>query len=139
MERFHVDFYADLARALIVEGEALGGDAERAVTLADGRLSSGSSYVSLLRRARGIALARLGERDVAIADVGLAEAAARERGEDYDVALALDALATMGAAEEAALLERDEILERLGVVVVATVATSADAGAEPLAAPAASG
>ncbi|MGH2852220.1 MAG: AAA family ATPase, partial [Solirubrobacteraceae bacterium] len=41
MQRFGVDFYAEFAAALIVEGEALGGDAVRAVALADDKLASG--------------------------------------------------------------------------------------------------
>ena len=113
MERFRVDFYTDLARSLIAEAHALGGDPERALALADAHLAAGSAYVSLLRRARGVALARLGERDGAVGELRLAEAAAREGGEDYDVALALHALDALDAGEPA---ERDAIFERLGVV-----------------------
>ena len=45
-------------------------------------------------------------------------AAARERDEDYDVALALDVLAAIGAANAVEHSERDEVFGRLGVVSV---------------------
>ncbi|HLK44613.1 MAG TPA: tetratricopeptide repeat protein, partial [Acidimicrobiales bacterium] len=118
MRRLKIDFYAAFARALIAEAEALGGDAERAVALADQQLREGSSHVSLLRRVRGIALARLGEAARAEEDLREAVAAARERSEDYDIALALTALADLDAASVEQVAERDAIFERLGVVAV---------------------
>jgi tetratricopeptide (TPR) repeat protein len=124
MERFRADVYTDLARSLIAEGEAVGGDPERACALVDAQLAAGSSYASLLRRVRGIALVRLGERARAEKEFRLADAAGRERGEDYDVALALDALGAIGAASDAELAERAAILERLGVVAVSAVGTA---------------
>jgi tetratricopeptide (TPR) repeat protein len=114
--RFGLDFYVDFAQALIAEGEALGGDAGRAVAIADGLLASDSRYVALLRRVRGIALARLDDREAAIHELELAVTAARERGEDYDLALALDALAALGRLDDGRRAERDAILARLGVV-----------------------
>jgi class 3 adenylate cyclase/tetratricopeptide (TPR) repeat protein len=137
MERFRVEFYAELARSLIAEGEALGGDAERALAIAEQQLASGSSYVSLLRRVRGLALIRLGEGEAAAhAELRPALAAARERGEDYDVALALAALASVDAATADELAERDEIFERLGVIAAAALASGGADGdaAAPLAA-----
>ena len=135
MERFRVDFYTDLARALIAEAEALGGDPERAIALAGEHLASGSSYASLLRRVRGIALARRGESAEAEEELRLALAAARERAEDYDVALALDALGAIGAADDRELSERAEILSRLGVVAAPAIAEPSTGGeaAGPLA------
>jgi class 3 adenylate cyclase/tetratricopeptide (TPR) repeat protein len=136
MQRFRVDFYTDLARALIAEAQALGGDADRALALADEHLASGSSYASLLRRVRGIALARSGERSRAQEELRLALAAARERAEDYDVALALDALGAIGAADDGELAERAAILDRLGVLAVPAISEPSPAGAAdaPLAA-----
>lgn len=130
MERFGVDFYAEFAHALVAEGEALGGDAGRALAVAAEQLASGNGYVSLLRRARGIALARTGERDLAIGELELALAAARERGEEFDVALALDGLAALGSADTAAVRERDVILEGLGVVALPATPLTAPDGAE---------
>jgi tetratricopeptide (TPR) repeat protein len=134
LERLHVDFYADLAHSLIAEGEALGGDASRALALAGEHLASGSRYVSLLRRVRGIALLRLGEGARAQEELRLAAAEARSRDEDYDVALALDALAATGAAADDELAERAAILERLGVDTVPGVTMSQPADGSPLAA-----
>jgi tetratricopeptide (TPR) repeat protein len=132
MERFRVDFYTDLARSLIAEGEALGGDAPRALALAEAQLASGSSCISLLRRARGVALVRLGETARAQDELRLALAAARERGEDYEIAVTLAALAAIAAASDAELLERTAIFERLGVVAVPGLArASTDAAAAP--------
>lgn len=119
MRQFNVDFYEDFAQALIAEAEAIGGTPGRAIETAERRLAAGSSYVPLLRRAQGVALARAGDRAGAQRALELAVAAARERGEDFEVALALDALAAIGSADAGALRERDEIMARLGVVALA--------------------
>ena len=126
MERFGVDFYAELAHALIVEAEALGGDPSRALALADEQFAAGSDEISLLTRVRGIALARLGDLDGAAAALELAVAGARERGEDFDVALGLDALARIGRGRAPELAERDEILARLGVMALPPITGLAD-------------
>ena len=134
MERFRVDFYTDLARSLIAEGEALGGDPDRALELAQAHLASGSSYVSILRRVRGIALDRLGRRAGAEDELRLAVAAAHERDEDYDVALALDVLVAIGAATPLEAAERDAVFGRLGVVSLpATDSGARNGAATPLA------
>jgi hypothetical protein len=132
MQRFGVDFYAELAAALIVEGEALGGDAARAVALADDQLASGSSHTSLLRRARGVALARLGKLEPALGELERAVASAREESEDYDEALALGAIAAIAPDRAIDLERRDAILSRLGVVAVPAIG-AADVRAQPLA------
>jgi tetratricopeptide (TPR) repeat protein len=121
IRRFGLDFYVDLTQALIAEGEALGGDAKRALSIADELLASDSRYVSLLRRVRGIALARLDDRAAAQDELELAVAEARERGEDYDLALALDALASLGALDDQRRAERHSIFRRLGVVQVPAI------------------
>ena len=121
MERFGVGFYAALTHALIAEGEALGGDAQRALALADEQLAGGSDEISLLTRVRGIALARLGDLDGAASALELAVAGARERGEDFDMALALDALVQIGRTSTPERTERDAILARLGVVALPAI------------------
>ena len=131
MERVGADFYIELARALVAEGEALGGDAERALALVDEQFALRNSQVSLLRRAGGVALARLGQRERAAGELELALAAARAGGEDFDVALALDALAAIGSGAPGAREERDGILARLGVVALPPL--SRDAETQPLA------
>ena len=122
MERFGVGFYAKLAHALIAEGEAFGGDPHRALALADAQLAAGNDEVSLLTRVRGIGLARLGDLDGAAAILEIAVAGARERGEDFDVALGLDVLARIGRARAAERAARDAILARLGVVALPAIA-----------------
>ena len=114
--QFRLGFYADLAEALVAEGEALGRDAERALAMADELLASGNSNVSLLRRVRGIALGRIGDCDSARRELGLSVDAARARREDYEVALSLDALAALGPSHDHLRAERDAICKRLGVV-----------------------
>jgi class 3 adenylate cyclase/tetratricopeptide (TPR) repeat protein len=121
MQQFHIDYYAGVAKALLAEAEALGGSPERAVEIADQLLESGNSQVALLRRVRGIALGRLRDREFASHELELAVHAARARGEDYEVVLALDALAAFGALESHRLRERQTILQRLGVVRVPVI------------------
>jgi tetratricopeptide (TPR) repeat protein len=121
MQRFSVDFYAELAAALIVEGEALGGDAARAIALADEQLSAGTNHASLIRRARGVALGRLGRIEPALEELERAVASARDESEDYDEALALDAIAQVAPERPVDLSRRDEILARLGVVSVPAI------------------
>ena len=116
MRHIGIPYYAELASALLAEAHALGGPPERALDIAQRLLASSNGYVSLLRRSSGIALARTGDRNPARREIGLALAAARERGEDFEIALAIDALAALDSADAAQERERDEILERLGIV-----------------------
>ena len=115
MRQIGIPYYAELASALLAEAHALGGAPERALDIAQRLLASGNGYVSLLRRSSGIALARTGDRNPARREIDLALAAARERGEDFEIALALDALAALDSADAAQQRERDKIVERLGV------------------------
>ena len=69
-----------------------------------------------LLRLRGLALLQLGRVDEARASVKESLEGARKAGADYEVALALDALAALGESEEAVERERDAIFSRLGVV-----------------------
>ncbi len=134
MRRAGVGYYADLANALGAEGEAVGGAPERGLQLAEELLAAGSTYVALLRRACGTALLRLGELDAARRELELAVVTARERGEDYEVALALDVLAGIEPLEAERQIEHDEILGRLGVVrlpSIAGLANGSRAGSRP--------
>jgi len=135
MQRFGVDFYTEFASALIAEAEALGGDPERALELAAQQLAQKSGYAPLLQRVRGIALTRMGRSEAAARELELAVTQARERGEEFELALALDALAPTGSLDEAELRERDVILARLGVVALPLIATASRVGpeAQPLA------
>ena len=69
---------------------------------------------------RGLALLQLGRFDEAHAALDESVESARKAGADYEVALALDALAVLcefdGENPETAERERDAIFARLGVV-----------------------
>jgi tetratricopeptide (TPR) repeat protein len=131
--RFGFDYYAELASALLAEGEALGGSATEAISIAGKLLATHNGHTSLLHRAQGIAFARTGDRESAAQELELAAAAAGERGDDYELALALDALATLRTPQPAVERERDAILRRLGVVSMPTTAYwgPADPSAQP--------
>jgi tetratricopeptide (TPR) repeat protein len=115
MRRIGIPYYVELASALLAEAHAVGGAPERALEMAQRLLASGNGYVSLLRRSSGIAFARKGDPNPARREIGLALAAARARGEVFEIALALDALAVLDSADAAQQRERDEIVERLGI------------------------
>jgi len=125
--RFGFDYYAELASAVVAEGEALAGSAPDAVAMAEDLLSSGNRQVSLLHRARGIAFARIGDHEAADHELDLAAGSARERGEDFELALALDALGALRAPQPDLERERDAIIERLGIVSLPTLPLDARA------------
>ena len=137
MRQVGVGFYAELAHALVAEGEALGGRPKRAIEIAVGLLGSGSPHLALLHRASGIAQWRLGDPDAARRELDLALEAARAGSEDYEAALALDAVSAIGSLDPAGKTERDAIFARLGVVRVPTIGsaeggdTAAPAVADP--------
>jgi tetratricopeptide (TPR) repeat protein len=138
MRQQRFDYYADCASALVAEAEALGGSADRALEIATGLLTPSSRYASLLHRSRGIALARLEDRKAAVAELEQSVAAARQIGEDYELVLTLDALAAVRPLGPDESRERDDILERLGIVRLPTIpGTDSAADDEPLAAVAA--
>ena len=116
MRQVGVGFYAELASALVAEAEAVAGDPRRGLVTAASLLESGSRHVALLYRAGGICLGRLGRDQEAKRELELAAAAAQERAEDYELALALDATATFGWLEPGLAAERDAIAVRLGIV-----------------------
>jgi class 3 adenylate cyclase/tetratricopeptide (TPR) repeat protein len=115
LRRFGLDAYADFAEALIAEAEALAGDPARAREIAAQKMDLVDLYRPLLQRASGIALARLGHRDEAEAELVRAVQSARERRAEYELAATIDALAALGRAAPGLLAERDEILERLRI------------------------
>ena len=115
MRKVGVGYYADLANALVAEGESIGGSPERGREVAIELLGSGSTYVALLRRASGIALGRMDQPEAARGELEHALRVARERGEDYEAALALDALSALGATDADQDAERDAIIEELGI------------------------
>jgi class 3 adenylate cyclase/tetratricopeptide (TPR) repeat protein len=114
------------AEGWIAECLMLQGDSEAALAFATEVLERGQSLkgvfdvIALLNRVRGSALLQLGRLEEARVILETAVAEARQRNASYELALALDALATLAGltGEEAEELEqeRDAILERLGVV-----------------------
>lgn len=115
LRRFHIDAYADFARALITEAEAFAGDPARALIEARQGMESADRYLPLLYRLSGIALARLGQLADAESELASALAAARQRGAEYDIAATVDVLDALGKAPPGLVRERDEILGRLKV------------------------
>jgi class 3 adenylate cyclase/tetratricopeptide (TPR) repeat protein len=119
-----------LAECLLMEGES-----NSAVSLADGTLQRAramrgvSVLVAALHRLRGLVFVELGEVDQARAafeeslrSARLPDANLPMRSTDYEVALTLDAIANLaralGESTDGFVLERDEILDRLGVVKI---------------------
>ena len=131
LRKFHVDAYADFARALTAEAEALVGDPSRAIVIAGRALKAGDRQRSLLKRAAGIALARLGLVDAARTELVGALADARERAADYETAATIDALDSLGCADADTRHQRDEILDRLKISGLATPALSPGATRDP--------
>ncbi|HWC86078.1 MAG TPA: adenylate/guanylate cyclase domain-containing protein [Solirubrobacteraceae bacterium] len=107
-----IDYYVGFARACLAEAEAFGGDAERALNLADRLLRAPDRNIAFVRRIRAVALARLMRTADAIDELQ-ASLTATGRS-DYDVAAALDLLDALGALGGRAD-ERDAILARLRV------------------------
>lgn len=102
-----------IAEALVFVGrwQAALGEAQRLLDVAGaGRLGP------LLHRVRGVALGGLGGAEEARDTLRTALAQARERGDELEVVLALDALLAAGAAEPAERRERDAVVERLDIV-----------------------
>jgi class 3 adenylate cyclase/tetratricopeptide (TPR) repeat protein len=128
MRQQRFDYYAECASALVAEAEALGGSADRALEIASELLTPSCRYASLLHRARGIALARLDDRRAALAELEHSVSAARQIGEDYELVLTLDALAAVRPLGPDERHERDEILDRLGIVQLPSIPGADSAG-----------
>jgi class 3 adenylate cyclase/tetratricopeptide (TPR) repeat protein len=120
--RLGVDGYAELARALIVEAEAFGGDPFRAMEIGSLELQANDRQRPLLTRMGGIALARLGQKQAAMRELNHSLATARKRGADYDIAATIDVIAAVDGVDAALRRERDEILERLKILQLPTPA-----------------
>jgi hypothetical protein len=127
LRAFSMQAYADFGGALVAEAEALAGNARRGLEIARADLESSDRQRPLLRRAAGVALARLGDVDAARDELTAALESARERRSDYDVAATIDALAAVGGADAEMLRERDEILTALKIVRLPKVAVAVPA------------
>ena len=106
--------------ARMAEAALLRGDAPSAEALAEATLGRGgaeSVLAPVLYRVRGAALDAMGDAEAARVALETALAEARGRDNDYELALALDALSRLGDGEDSRARERSRaILDRLGVV-----------------------
>jgi class 3 adenylate cyclase/tetratricopeptide (TPR) repeat protein len=116
LRRLGLEPYADFADALIAEAAAIAGDIGRALALVEKLLQSAPAHAPLLLRSRAAAMARLGEFGSAADALNAAVAAARESGDPYQLALALDALEQIEGPDIDRQAERDALLETLKVV-----------------------
>jgi class 3 adenylate cyclase/tetratricopeptide (TPR) repeat protein len=112
---------ARLAELLVLEGAAADALKHAERTLERSPASDGIFPLGpTLQRLRGLALLQLGRLDEARTAVTESLESGRSTGADYEVALALDALAMLvrldGESPETVERERDAILSRLGVV-----------------------
>jgi tetratricopeptide (TPR) repeat protein len=122
LHEFRVDAYTDFGRALIAEVEALEGDPLEALEIARRELQCNDRHRPLLTRVAGVALARSGQKEAAQAELRRSLRVARDRGSEYDIAAAIDALAALSAADAELLADRDQILDQLKVVRLVTPA-----------------
>jgi tetratricopeptide (TPR) repeat protein len=117
-------FHTDLSRA---ESLLVRGDTEAALSRLDEMAATPdptselADFMSTLNRLRSEALMLTGDLAGARADLDQAEAAAREQGSDYELAMILTTQDRLDGLEETASRpevtdERDRILEHLGVV-----------------------
>jgi class 3 adenylate cyclase/tetratricopeptide (TPR) repeat protein len=127
---------ARLAECLVLEGEAeaAGGLSSTALRRAEALGGDVFGSKAVLYRAHGCALMQQGRLEEARAALELSLGDARQRGADYDIALALDALVALGRLTDeptkAIQEERDGIFERLNVVRTPTIPlTQADLAA----------
>jgi tetratricopeptide (TPR) repeat protein len=132
--RLRAEGDAHVAEVELLELLVAGGQPETALEQADLIAASGSTdlvtfVVPQLERARGLALARLGELEAAVAALRASLDEAEARGSDFEVARTLDCLLIILPEDEQAAewrARRDVIFERLGVVrsAIAAIATS---------------
>jgi class 3 adenylate cyclase/tetratricopeptide (TPR) repeat protein len=120
VRKIRADAYADYTEALIAEAHAFGGDPFEALEIGSRTLRANDRQRPLLSRVGAIALARLGQKQAALRELGHSLRVARERGAEYDVAATIDALEAVGGTDAEMLAERDRILERLKIVQLPT-------------------
>jgi hypothetical protein len=114
-----MDAHAEYTEALIAEAHAFGdGDPFDAFEIASRTLQANDRQRPLLSRVGAIALARAGQKEASLRELGHSLRVARERGADYEIAATLDALDAVGGADREMLSERDRILERLKIVAL---------------------
>jgi tetratricopeptide (TPR) repeat protein len=117
---------ARIAECFLLEGESEDALATANEALARAGAGAGAGLVApMLHRVRGSALLQLGRFTEAGEALGNSLGEARRTSADFEVALTLDALATLRrlAGEDVAALdeERDAIFDRLGVVATPTL------------------
>jgi class 3 adenylate cyclase/tetratricopeptide (TPR) repeat protein len=113
--RLRIDYYSELAQALIAEAEVFSGDALRGLDIASRELEAKDGQRPLLTRIAGIALARLGEQRAAVRELQHSVRVSREREANYDLAATIDILEAVGSTDSELARERDEILTRLRI------------------------
>jgi class 3 adenylate cyclase/tetratricopeptide (TPR) repeat protein len=106
--------YAEFAETLLAEGEAVGGEPQRALKTADGLIPAADRMLPLLHRVRAIALARLG-LDGAGDALERSIQAARERGALFDIAAGLELAEQLVRPDPEWRRELDAIVAQLGV------------------------
>ena len=108
--------------ALIPEALVFAGEADAALAEVERLLdvAGAGSLGPLLMRVRGIAWAQLGLLDQARGALEAAIAAARDRGDEFDLFVSVDAAHALdlheGATDEERRRERDELAKRLEIV-----------------------
>jgi tetratricopeptide (TPR) repeat protein len=115
MRKAKLGGFAALAEAVVAEAEAFGGDPREAIEHADVLLRRDTQNEPLLRRGRGVALARLGRIEEATTELQAALTAARAVDAKYDVAATLEVLEELGELRDAGVQERATILTQLGI------------------------
>jgi class 3 adenylate cyclase/tetratricopeptide (TPR) repeat protein len=114
----HVDPEVLWTQALVTEACVLEGHAHEALRDASRLIAAPGTarHAPLLHRVCGVAAAQLGRSESARASLAASVAAARERRDDFELLLALDALAAVdGSVDDALRRERDAIATRLDI------------------------
>ena len=116
IRELRVDAYAGYAEALIAEAHAFGGDPFDAFEIASRTLQANDRQRPLLSRVGAIALARAGQKNASLRELGHSLRVAREQGAEYEIAATIDVLDALADADRELLAERDRILQRLKIV-----------------------
>ncbi len=118
-ERFVLEGMARRAECLVLESSPDGALALVAECRERARKTPVGGLEALIERVTGLALAQKGDREAAMHHLSESLRLAREVNAEFEVGLALQALAAVGHEDAAALRsESDAILERLGCVAV---------------------